>query len=211
MRTILPIDNSKIDVPPLVLASGSKHRALLLKNAGLEFSSQAAKIDERIVEKPLLQAKLEPGDIALVLAEAKALDVSVYHPDAIIIGCDQTLSLDDVLFHKPCDMKAARQHLLALSGKTHQLNAGIVLVKNGKTLWRYVAVAHMTMRHIDPAFIGKYLADIGDAALGSVGSYQIEGRGIQLFDHIDGDYFTIIGLPLLPLLNQLRVLGLLHD
>jgi len=193
----------------LVLASGSKYRALLLKNAGLKFTAESADIDERIVEKPLLKANLEPGDIAMVLAEAKAQDVSTRYRDALVIGCDQTLSLADKLFHKPKDMKAARQHLLTLSGNTHQLNSGVVLVFNGKTLWRHLSIANMTMRDIGPRFIGNYLANIGEAALGSVGSYQIEGQGIQLFDKIDGDYFTIIGLPLLPLLKKLRGLGLL--
>ncbi len=199
---------SKTVPPPLVLASGSKHRAELLENAGLQFTADPARIDERIVEKPLLQANLEPGDIAQVLAEAKALDVSSRHKDAVVIGCDQTLSLADELFHKPDDMRAARQHLLALSGNTHQLNSGIALVSNGKTLWRHLSIATMTMRKLHPGFIGKYLADVGKTALDSVGSYQIEGRGIQLFDSIDGDYFAIIGLPLLPLLKKLRELGL---
>ena len=179
----------------------------MLTNAGLDISAEPAQIDERLVETPLLKSDLEPGDIAQVLAEAKAQDVSSRNPDTLIIGCDQTLSLDGKIFHKPKDMKQARQHLLSFSGKTHQLNSGITIVLNSNTLWRHVSVADMTMRSLKPAFIGQYLAKAGDRVLKSVGAYQIEGVGIQLFDRVDGDYFTIVGLPLLPLLNELRNLG----
>ncbi len=119
-------------------------------------------------------------------------------PAALVIGSDQTLSLGDEIFHKPVDMEAARRHLLALSGRTHQLNSAVALVRNGETLWSHVAVARLTMRKLEPAFIGRYLARVGDKALSSVGAYQIEGEGIQLFEKIEGDYFTIVGLPLLP-------------
>ena len=124
-----------------------------------------------------------------------------------MLGCDQTLSLGDEMFHKPADMEGARRHLLALSGKTHQLNSAVVLVRNGETLWRHVGIARLTMRKLEPAFIGRHLARVGDKALSSVGAYQIEGEGIQLFEKIEGDYFTIVGLPLLPLLAALRELG----
>ena len=188
----------------LILASKSPFRAALLKNAGIEFTSQSADIDERAAETPLYETGATPDDVALVLAEAKALNVSEAHPDAVVIGCDQTLSLGDQVFHKPENMEQARRQLLQFSGKTHQLNSAVVLAKNGQTLWRHVSVARMTMRDLDPGFIGRYLGRVGDIALSSVGAYQIEGSGIQLFDKIDGDYFTIVGLPLLPLLAQLR-------
>lgn len=188
----------------LILASKSPFRAALLKNAGIEFTSQSADIDERAAETPLYETGATPDDVALVLAEAKALNVSETHPDAVVIGCDQTLSLGDQVFHKPENMEQARRQLLQFSGKTHQLNSAVVLAKNGHTLWRHVSVARMTMRDLDPGFIGRYLGRVGDIALSSVGAYQIEGPGIQLFDKIDGDYFTIVGLPLLPLLAQLR-------
>ena len=188
----------------LVLASKSPFRSALLKNAGIAFSTASADIDERAVEAPLYETGATPEEVAQVLAEAKALDVSEKSPDAVVIGCDQTLSLGDEIFHKPADMEAARRQLLKFSGKTHQLNSAVVLVKDGKTLWRHVSIARMTMRDLDPGFVGLYLGRVGDTALSSVGAYQVEGPGIQLFEKIEGDYFTIVGLPLLPLLAELR-------
>ncbi|MFK3664552.1 Maf-like protein [Ochrobactrum teleogrylli] len=188
----------------LILASKSPFRSALLKNAGIEFSNESADIDERAVEAPLYETGVTPEDVAQVLAEAKALDVSEKNPGAVVIGCDQTLSLGEEIFHKPADMEAAGRQLLQFSGKTHQLNSAVVLVKDGETLWRHVSVARMTMRALSPAFIGRYLGRVGDSALSSVGAYQVEGPGIQLFEKIEGDYFTIVGLPLLPLLAELR-------
>ncbi|MHC5231679.1 Maf-like protein [Brucella sp. LJL56] len=188
----------------LVLASKSPFRSALLKNAGIEFSTASADIDERAVETPLYETGATPEEVAQVLAEAKAIDVSEKNPGAMVIGCDQTLSLGDEIFHKPADMEAARHQLLKFSGKTHQLNSAVVLVKDGKTLWRHVSIARMTMRDLDPGFVGRYLGRAGDVALSSVGAYQVEGPGIQLFEKIEGDYFTIVGLPLLPLLAELR-------
>lgn len=188
----------------IILASSSPFRRTLLENAGLTFSVKAANIDERAAEAPLISSAVGPQDIALVLAEAKAAAVSDGHPEALIIGADQTLSLGDELLHKPADMDAARKHLLKLSGRTHQLNSAVVLVQNGRTLWRHADSADLTMRDLNPGFVGRYLSAVGDKALLSVGAYQLEGRGIQLFETIKGDYFTIIGLPLLPLLDELR-------
>jgi septum formation protein len=193
----------------IILASNSQFRAGLLKNAGVTFTTDSASIDERAIEKPLLAANLEPADIAQVLAEAKAVDVSTRNPNALIIGCDQTLSLDDVMYHKPADMVQARQHLLKFSGKTHQLNSAIALVFNQQTIWRHVSIANMSMRELSPEYIGLYLARAGKSVLGSVGVYQIEREGVQLFERIEGDYFTIIGLPLLPLLSELRNLDVI--
>lgn len=186
------------------MASKSPFRANLLKNAGLTFGAENADIDERSVEAPLYATGATPEDVAIILAEAKAHAVSEKNPDALIIGCDQTLSLGNEIFHKPADLAEAGKNLLKLSGKTHQLNSGIVLVRNGETIWRHVSIAYMTMRELRPEFIGRYLGRVGDSALSSVGAYQVEGEGIQLFEKIDGDYFTIIGLPLLPLLQKLR-------
>lgn len=191
----------------IILASTSPYRRLILENAGIEFTAEGADVDERMVEKPLLASGATPEDIAIVLAEAKALDVSARHADAYVIGCDQTLSLGDEILHKSADMEDARRKLLSLSGKTHHLNSAIVIVRNGETIWRHVCVASMTMRELTPGFIGRYLAAVGETVLGSVGAYAIEGRGIQLFDKVDGDHFTIIGLPLLPLLAELRSIG----
>jgi septum formation protein len=191
----------------IILASGSPHRRALLRNAGLEFSVEKPDIDERAVEAALAGSGATPEDVAAVLAEAKAVAVSERHPDALVIGSDQTLSLGDELLHKVADMEAARRQLLRLSGRMHQLSSAVVLAGQGEAIWRHTSVAHMTMRKLDPAAIGRYLSDVGDAALGSVGCYQIEGRGIRLFEKIEGDFFTIVGLPLLPLLAALRDKG----
>jgi len=189
----------------IILASGSPFRKAMLINAGLDIEAVPADVDERALEAPL--QGVSPEDVAAILAEAKATEVSERKPGALVLGCDQTLSLGDEVFHKPADMEGARRHLLALSGKTHQLNSAAVLMRDGKVLWRHVGIASLTMRKLDPAFIGRHLARVGAKALSSVGAYQIEGEGIQLFEKIEGDYFTIVGLPLLPVLKELRALG----
>lgn len=188
----------------IILASASPFRAALLGNAGISFDVVPAEIDERAVEAPLAESGATPEDVALVLAEAKATEVSERRPDALVIGSDQTLSLGEEIFHKPDSMEGARRHLLKLSGKTHQLNTAVVIASNGEAIWRHTSIAALTMRPLDPGFIGRHLAAVGDKALSSVGAYQLEGRGIQLFEKIEGDYFTIVGLPLLPLLAELR-------
>lgn len=191
----------------IVLASASPFRRAMLENAGLAFEALAADLDERAVEAALENSGATPEEVALILAEAKAGDVAERRPGRLVLGCDQTLSLGDRVFHKPADMEAARRHLLALSGKTHQLNSAAVLVRDGEVLWRHVGIARLTMRQLSPAFIGRHLARVGDKALKSVGAYQIEGEGIQLFEKVEGDHFTIVGLPLLETLAALRDLG----
>ncbi|TPN46955.1 MULTISPECIES: Maf-like protein [unclassified Mesorhizobium] len=191
----------------IILASGSPFRKAMLLGAGIDVEAVPADVDERALEAPLQDSGVSPEDVALVLAEAKATEVSERRPGALVLGCDQTLSLGDEVSHKPADMEGARRHLLALSGKTHQLNSAAVLVRDGKVLWRHVGIASMTMRKLDPAFIGRHLARVGARALASVGAYQVEGEGVQLFEKIEGDHFTIVGLPLLPLLAELRTLG----
>lgn len=190
-----------------VLASTSPFRATLLKNAGLEFIASAPQVDERALEAPLADSGATPADVAEILAEAKAIDVSLRHPGLLTIGGDQTLSLEDIQFHKPVNMEEARRHLLAFSGKVHQLNSAVAFARDGQTIWRHLEVAHMHMRELNPEFIGRHLANVGNVALKSVGAYQLEGQGIQLFEKIDGDYFTIVGLPLMPMLKKLRELG----
>jgi septum formation protein len=180
---------------------------MLLQNAGIAFDSIPADLDERAIEAPLSGSGLGPEDVAEVLAEAKAAAVSEHHPDALVIGADQTLALGDEIFHKPQDMDGARAHLLALSGRTHTLNSAIVLTRGGNVLWRKIATASMMMRPLDPGFIGRHLASVGEKALQSVGAYQYEGPGIQLFEKVEGDYFTIVGLPMIPLLDELRRQG----
>lgn len=192
---------------PIILASGSPFRRKILEDAGIAFTVERPAIDERAVEDAVENTGLRPDDLAQILAEAKAVDVSQNNPGAFVIGSDQTLSMGDVVFHKPADMEEARRRLLALSGRTHQLNSAIVIACDGEAIWRHVSIAQLTMRDLDPGFIGRHLSAVGDIALSSVGAYQIEGRGIQLFDKIEGDHFTIVGLPLLPLLTKLRELG----
>ncbi|PST17510.1 Maf-like protein [Mesorhizobium plurifarium] len=191
----------------LVLASASPFRHTLLDNAGLAFKARAAEIDERALEQPLEASGASPSDVALVLAEAKARDVARYFPRALVIGSDQTMSLENRVYHKPRSMAEAAGHLLSLSGKVHSLNSAIVLVRDDEVVWRHVSTANMTVRRLTDGFIDRHLARVGEKALTSVGAYQLEGEGIQLFEKIEGDYFTILGLPMLPLLSKLRELG----
>lgn len=193
----------------IVLASGSPFRRKMLEDAGLVFEAEKPEIDERAVEAAVEGSGVTPEDLALILAEAKALDISQNRPGALVIGTDQTLSLGDEVLHKPRDMEEARRRLLALSGKTHQLNSAVVLMRDGDVIWSHVGVARLTMRDLEPGFVGRHLSRVGDRALSSVGAYQIEGEGIQLFQKIEGDHFTIVGMPLLPLLAKLRELGAL--
>lgn len=193
----------------LILASGSTHRAQLLQNVGLEFQQVPSTLDERAIEAPLDDADVLPEDRAEILAEAKALDVSEKSPGAWVIGCDQILAFENQVLHKPKDMEAARRRLLLLSGKTHFLYSAVVLVRDGQTVWRHVTPCPMKMRPLSPEFIGRHLADVGDEILSSVGAYHTEGKGAQLFEEIGGDLFSIIGLPLLPLLSALRENGVI--
>lgn len=191
----------------LVLASSSPFRRQLLENAGLQFLAQAADIDERALEAPLEAAGASPDEVALKLARAKALDVSHKNPAKLVIGSDQTMSLGSRVYHKPRDMAAAKDHLLSLSGKTHRLNSAVAFARDGQVIWEHVAHADMMVRPLTDEFVERHLARVGDKALKSVGAYQLEGEGIHLFEKIDGDYFTIIGLPLLAILGELRRLG----
>jgi septum formation protein len=193
---------------PLILASSSPFRAMLMENAGLRFAAVPAVIDERAIETPLALQGAAPDAIAMILAEVKALDVSARFPDAFVIGSDQTMSLGDVVFHKPKDIDEAANHLRTLSGKTHRLNSAVAIARGGNILWTHIAHAELTMRNLSPDFIRRHIKEVGERALASVGAYQLEGQGIQLFSRIEGDYFTILGLPMLSLLAQLRELGL---
>ena len=188
----------------VVLASGSKIRAELLKNAGVPFEVDPADVEERAVEEPLLKAGFPPEDLAVVLAEAKANDVSERRPDDLVIGADQILAFQGERYTKPENMESARRQLLSFSGNTHELLSAVVVSKGGEAIWRHVSTARLTMRELSPPFVGHYLAAVGDVALSSVGAYQLEGPGVQLFEKIVGDYFTVLGLPLLPLLGFLR-------
>lgn len=193
--------------PVLVLASSSPFRKTLMQNAGLAFEAQAAEIDERQIETGLSGAS--PDQVALVLARAKALDVAGRHPGALVLGSDQTMSLGERVYHKSRSIDEAREALLSLSGQTHRLNSAIALVRDRAIVWEHVAHAELTVRPLSEAFVDRYLERVGEKVFSSVGSYQIEGEGIQLFSRIVGDYFTIVGLPLLPLLEKLRDLGVI--
>ncbi|MGV8937635.1 MAG: Maf-like protein [Allorhizobium sp.] len=191
----------------LVLASTSPFRRMLMENAGLEFASDRPLVDERQIEIDIAGRSLDPAALALELAKCKALDVSGRRPGPLVLGCDQTMALGSRLFHKPADLQAARGQLLALSGKRHRLNSAMVLARDGEVVWEFVGYADLTMRELTADFVDRYLANVGQKALTSVGGYQLEGEGIQLFSAVEGDYFTILGLPLISLLEQLRVMG----
>lgn len=195
--------------PALILASSSSSRQTLMRNAGLQFAAETADIDERLIEEPLQAAGSSPDETALQLAKAKALAVSALHPQAFVIGCDQTMSLGSRIYHKPKNIAEAHDHLWSLSGRTHRLNSAAVMARGGIVLWQTVTYADMTVRELSEAFIRDHLQKVGDKALTSVGAYQLEGEGIQLFASIDGDYFTVLGLPLLPLLQALREFGVI--
>ncbi|PZU21482.1 MAG: septum formation inhibitor Maf [Shinella sp.] len=192
---------------PLILASSSPFRRALLESAGLSFEAHAARIDERAIEAPLEQSGATPDAVALHLARAKAVEVSERYPGALVIGSDQTMSLGSRVYHKPPTMEAAAAHLLSLSGQTHRLNSAVAFARDGAIVWDHIAHADMAVRTLTPDFVARHLARVGIRALQSVGAYQLEGEGIQLFEKIDGDYFTIIGLPLLAVLKELRRMG----
>jgi septum formation protein len=187
---------------PLVLASQSLTRQALLANAGIDFEAVAAEIDERAVQQA--SGFLTPGDIAALLAREKALSVSSRHPGKYVIGADQTLAQGERLFSKPADRPQAAEQLRALAGRSHELHSAVAVARDGKILFETVAIAGMTMRRLGEAEIDVYLDQAGEAVTSSVGAYQLEGLGVHLFERIEGDHFTILGLPLLPLLGFLR-------
>jgi septum formation protein len=198
--------------PPLILASASKSRARILEAAGLAFIVEPPGLDESAMRQAVSGEKaLTPHDVAEVLARAKAEAVSDLAPKAYVIGADQILALGKTMLSKPDSMEAARRQLLDLSGKTHTLHTAVAVATNGDTVWAETTVATLTMRKLSPEFIGRYLAGAGEEVLGSVGAYQLESLGAQLFDKIDGDYFSILGLPLIPLLDTLRREGVIES
>jgi len=190
---------------PLILASSSKIRARLLEAAGLAFIVEPASLDEHAMHQALSATdSLNAQDVAKVLARAKAEAVSDLAPAAFVIGADQVLALGDRILTKPDSMEAARGELLDLSGKSHSLHTAVALATKGVTVWAHSETSTLLMRELTPQFIGRYLAAAGEEVLSSVGAYQIEGLGIELFEKIEGDYFSMLGLPLLPLLDALR-------
>jgi septum formation protein len=195
------------DDAPLVLASKSAIRRTLLETAGVAVEVCPADLDERSLEaKAPLQA---PVAIAALLAREKACFVGRSRPGRLVLGADQTLSLDGARFSKPADRAAARDQLRSLSGRSHELYSAVAFVEDQTVLFENVGVARLTMRAFSDRFLDDYLDAVGEAATASVGAYQLEGLGIQLFDRIDGDYFTVLGLPLMTALNFLRQRGCL--
>jgi septum formation protein len=187
---------------PLVLASQSSARQSLLANAGIEFESDPAEIDERAIQAT--SGLAAPGDIASLLAREKARVVSVRRQGRYVAGADQTLALGTRIFNKPSGRSQAADQLRALSGHCHELHAAVAVARDGKLLFEHVSSARMTMRRLVDAEIDSYLAEAGAALTSSVGAYQLEGLGVHLFERIEGDHFTILGLPLLELLAFLR-------
>jgi septum formation protein len=187
---------------PLILASQSRARQALLANAGIGFEAVAAEIDERALQQA--SGLSAPGDVAALLAREKALAVSMLRPSKFVIGADQTLALGKRLFSKPGGRSQAGEQLRSLAGRSHELHSAVAVASDGKILFESTDIARMTMRRLTEAEIEAYLNEAGEAVTTSVGAYQLEGLGVHLFERIEGDHFTILGIPLLPLLAFLR-------
>nr|WP_280923379.1 Maf family protein [Rhizobium halophytocola] len=190
----------------MILASSSPFRRGLMEQAGLAFDWEDAGVDERAIESDL-DADMDPATLALHLARAKAMAVSRRNPQALVLGCDQTMALGMTVFHKAASLDEARANLSVLRGKTHRLNSAMSLVADGVECWGHVEPAEMSVRDFSDGFLDGYIARAGKGVLKSVGSYQLDGLGVQLFERVTGDYFTVIGLPLIQLLAKLREMG----
>ncbi|MEO8422063.1 MAG: Maf family nucleotide pyrophosphatase [Hyphomicrobium sp.] len=195
----------------IVLASGSRARREMLAAAGVHFTVQAADVDEPAIRARMRKAdaNVDPKKIAAVLAAAKAEDVSGKIGGSLIIGADQVLALGDELLSKAPSLEAAREALRKLRGRTHELHSAVAFAEKRRVTWAHVATARLTMRDFSDAFLDDYLKRAGDRVGHSVGAYELEGLGVQLFDKIEGDYFTVLGLPLLPVLAELRQRGII--
>ena len=194
----------------IILASASTARASVLHGAGLDFTVEPARIDEETVKDSLKAEGSTAPDVALALADLKAAKLSARHPGALVIGADQMLDCNGIWFDKAPDKEALFAQLMALRGKTHHLEAALCVHQNGRRIWHVVERAALTMRDFSDGFLQDYVAAADDDVLASVGGYRLEGTGAQLFSKIEGDYFTILGLPLLPLLDFLRHHGVVQ-
>jgi septum formation protein len=192
---------------PLILASQSRARQMLLASAGIAFEAVAADIDERAIQHA--SGLSAPDEVAVHLAREKAVSVSRGQPGKYVVGADQTLALGQRLFSKPAGRAQAAEQLRALAGRSHELHSAVAVARDGKILFAEAANARMTMRALGGAEIRTYLDEAGEAVMSSVGAYQLEGLGVHLFERIEGDHFTILGLPLIQLLGFLRGEGLL--
>ncbi len=189
---------------PLLLASKSAGRRVALSQANIPFDVAPAEVDERAIEAEVIRSGGDPDAVVLALSRAKAQKIAQAHPGRLVLGADQAGSLEGRIFGKPADLPAAKRQLAALSGRTHRLHSGFALARDDRVLFDAVAHADLTMRGLDDAFLDAYLDAVGDVALASAGAYQIEGLGAHLFEKIEGDHWTILGLPLLELLSTLR-------
>lgn len=193
----------------MILASGSAARRQILAASGVPFTALAPDIDEHGLKDRLVAAKADLAGVADALAEAKALDISRDHPDILVLGADQTLLFDGELVSKCADLPSARALLTRLRGKPHQLFSALVLARAGGAVWRHTSTTTLHMRSFSDVFLDSYLSTEGEGILGCVGCYRFEGLGAQLFDSVEGDYFSILGLPLQPLLAELRRQGVI--
>jgi septum formation protein len=195
---------------PLLLASSSAIRLQLLQQAGIETTARAARIDEDSIRQSLQAEQAKPQDIADALAEMKARKLAEKHPESLVLGCDQLLAFNDKIFGKPETMDQARTQLHAFRGQTHKLLSALVLYDAGKPIWRHISTAKLTMRNASDAYIDSYLTRNWHSIQHSVGGYKLEEEGIRLFSAVEGDYFTILGLPLLPLISYLGTRGFIE-
>lgn len=197
------------EAPAVILATASAARQAVLAAAGLRFTAEAAAVDEAAIKESARAEGIPPGEAAMLLAEAKAQRIARRHPEALVIGADQLLVCDGRWFDKPPDMAAARTQLLALRGRPHELMTAMVCWRGGQRAWQHLARPRLTMREFSEEFLDAYLVAEGEAVLGSVGAYRLEGIGVQLFSAVEGEHGAILGLPLLPLLGFLRQHGVL--
>lgn len=193
----------------VILASGSSIRAKLLRDAGVNFSTKVSKIDEASIIASLKMEKAKPHNVVDLLAEYKAQRVAMKYSDTIVIGCDQILVCDKKIYEKAETLDAARSTLLSLRGKAHQLMSAVVVFEQGKPVWRHMGRAQLVMRDFSDSYLEDYIEQNRDTILSSVGCYKLEEEGVQLFSNIQGDYFTILGIPLLEVLGFLRSRGVL--
>ena len=197
----------------IVLASQSAARRAMLDQAGIDFLARPASIDETALKRGLLAGRrpVGPAELSTALAEAKALSVSRDMPEAVVVGSDQVLAIGGQLYDKPSSIAEARAQLQSLRGRVHELHASVAMAVDGTVVWRSSDVARLRMRPFSDVFLERYLSAVGGDVCSTVGAYKLEGLGVQLFDRIEGDYFTVLGMPLMPLLAALRDRGVLEN